>query len=78
MKVLDRKYWGAGKGRSPIDRAWKLAARTEASAASDRFSVTPIADYSKYYENIELTQLRQKFIRFGAATASAKLTYNTW
>eukprot|EP00959_Pyramimonas_sp_CCMP1952_P358197 7500191-Pyramimonas_sp.AAC.1 len=52
MKVLGRKYWGAGKGRSPIDSAWTLAARTEASTASYRFSATLIADYSKYYENI--------------------------
>eukprot|EP00959_Pyramimonas_sp_CCMP1952_P446921 9357855-Pyramimonas_sp.AAC.1 len=70
MNVLDRKYWGVGKGRSPIDSAWKLAARTEASTALDRLSVTLIAYYSKYYENIELKQLRQKFIRLGSAMAS--------
>ena len=76
--AIERKYWGASSGRSAVDSAWLLAAKTEASAMQCRHTATVIADYSKYYETIPLEQARDKLVRLGAKTAQIKLVYNQW
>eukprot|EP00959_Pyramimonas_sp_CCMP1952_P208434 4360133-Pyramimonas_sp.AAC.1 len=53
---VERKYWGAASGRPASDSAWKLSARSEACVSKFWHTATLIADYSKYYETIELAQ----------------------
>eukprot|EP00959_Pyramimonas_sp_CCMP1952_P004842 101499-Pyramimonas_sp.AAC.1 len=64
MGTLDRGYWGATRGRSAVDCAWAHAARSEAATVNHRFSVLVVADYSKYYETIDLARLRGKCMAF--------------
>eukprot|EP00959_Pyramimonas_sp_CCMP1952_P152876 3198414-Pyramimonas_sp.AAC.1 len=78
QKHIERKYWGASSGKSAIDSAWLLAAKTEASRMQCRHTATLIADYSKYYETIPLDLVRDELIRLGASTAQLKLVYNQW
>ena len=75
---LSRSYWGAGRGRSAIDCAWLQAAEAEADMEEARFGVTMIADYTKYYEEIDITLLRDKFVSRGAPMGFIKLVYNMW
>eukprot|EP00959_Pyramimonas_sp_CCMP1952_P215119 4501314-Pyramimonas_sp.AAC.1 len=43
---LERKFWGAGKGRSAIDCAWLQAARSEADRADNLRSWMWVIDWS--------------------------------
>ena len=78
QQFLCRVYWGASSGRSAIDSAWQVAARVEACVHDKRKSLQIIADYSKYYETIDLISVREKFSRYGAPTCLTKLLFNTW
>eukprot|EP00959_Pyramimonas_sp_CCMP1952_P205470 4296886-Pyramimonas_sp.AAC.1 len=78
LEEVERGYWGASRGRSSVDCARSQAVREEADAASNRFSVLPSADYSKYYDTIPLLGLRDKFLDFKVPTAFLKLVFNVW
>eukprot|EP00959_Pyramimonas_sp_CCMP1952_P334196 6999207-Pyramimonas_sp.AAC.1 len=78
MGTLDRGYWGATLGRSAVDFAWALAARSEADTANHRFSVLVVADFSKYSETIDLSRLRDKCMAFRVPSPLLKLVFTVW
>eukprot|EP00959_Pyramimonas_sp_CCMP1952_P252117 5267862-Pyramimonas_sp.AAC.1 len=73
---LDRKFWGASRGRSAIDCAWLQAARAEANQADSLHSALWVIDWPKYYESIPLPLLRVKCIRVGIPACWLKLVCN--
>ena len=75
---LGRPYWGAAAGKSAVDSAWILAADNEQNVCQDRYVVTVVADYSKYYETIGLDQARDKLMRLGMPGPMVKVVYNQW
>ena len=78
QEKTDRPYWGAARGRSSVDCAWLQAAEGEADSKQAYHGALAVADFSKFYERIPLTNLRDKYISFIAPTAFLKLVHNMW
>ena len=74
----DRPYWGAGKGRRPLDPVWRWAADAESTPTSLNVGAT-LVDVSAFYESLDHNVLRAAAVKydFPLAILEAALTLYT-
>ncbi len=75
---LQRPYFAAGAGKSPVDSVWRQAAQAEAAVAAGEGSATLLWDLAAFFESIQRKQLWYRARRLGFPTTVAAVAFNAY
>ena len=64
----DRAYWGAAKGKAPLDPVWRWAVKSEAEA-SNQHVASALLDIAAFYEGLDWQVLYQEAAAVGFPTS---------
>ncbi len=75
---LQRPYFAAGAGKSPVDAVWRQAAQAEAAVAEGEGSATVLWDLAAFFESIKRTQLWYRAKRLNFPMTVAAVAFNAY